>query len=84
MEKIHSLEKFMGEKIESGAKCIGVYTHGLKTDSEITETFAFTCGGPLMFENRYYKIQVECDNLVSEMMFEYYNSRNRFAPRFAT
>lgn len=57
---------------------------GLKTDSEITETFAFTCGGPLMFENGYYKIQVECDNVASEMMFEYYSSRNRFTPRFAT
>lgn len=31
---------------------------GLKTDHNITETFAFTCGGPLMFENGYYKIQV--------------------------
>lgn len=55
---------------------------GLRTDSGITETFAFTCGGPLMFENGYYTIQVECENAVSEMMFEYYASRNRFAPRF--
>ena len=57
---------------------------GLKTDPEITETFAFTCGGPRMFENGYYKIQVECDDAVSEMKFEYYSSCNRFAPRFTT
>ena len=49
----------------------------LKTDSDTTETFAFTCGGPLMFENGYYTIQVECDGAISESMFEYYNSRSR-------
>ena len=51
---------------------------GLKTDVDTTETFAFTCGGPLMFENGYYTIKVECENVVSETMFEYYNQRNRF------
>ena len=55
---------------------------GLKTDAQITETFAFTCGGPLMFENGYYTIKVECENAVSEMMFEYYNPRHRFGPKF--
>lgn len=57
---------------------------GLRTNSGITETFAFTCGGPLMFENGYYTIQVECENAVSEMMFEYYSPRNRFTPKFGT
>ncbi len=52
----------------------------LKTDPNTTETFAFTCGGPFMFENGYYVIRVECDHIVSETMFEYYNSRNRFGP----
>ena len=55
----------------------------LKTAMDTTETFAFTCGGPFMFENGYYTIKVECDNVVSETMFEYYNSRNRFKPKFA-
>ena len=55
---------------------------GLKTDAETTETFAFTCGGPFMFENGYYMIKVECENVVSETMFEYYNSGNRFRPKF--
>ncbi|MDH3311676.1 MAG: hypothetical protein OEM28_00845 [Nitrosopumilus sp.] len=50
----------------------------LKTDAETTETFAFTCGGPFMFENGYYTIKVECENAVSETMFEYYNTKNRF------
>ncbi len=58
-----------GRKIDSS---------GLKTDVDTTETFAFTCGGPFMFENGYHMIRVESDNVVSEMMFEYYNSRNRF------
>lgn len=57
---------------------------GLKTDPQTTETFAFTCGGPLMFENGYYTIQVKCESAVSEMMFEYYAPRNRFPPRFGT
>ena len=48
----------------------------LKTDSDTTETFAFTCGGPLMFENGYYTIRVECDGAISESMFEYYNSHS--------
>jgi len=51
---------------------------GLKTNVDTTETFAFTCGGPFMFENGYYTIKVECENIISETMFEYYNSRNRF------
>ena len=53
---------------------------GLKTDVDTTETFAFTCGGPFMFENGYYMIRVECENAISETMFEYYNSKNRFGP----
>ncbi len=55
---------------------------GLKTDAQTTETFAFTCGGPFMFENRHHAIRVECEDAVSEAMFEYYNSKNRFRPRF--
>lgn len=57
---------------------ITVDSAGLKTDTKTTETFAFTCGGSLMFENGYYTIKVECDNVVSEAMFEYYNPKNRF------
>jgi len=49
----------------------------LKTDSDTTETFAFTCGGPFMFENGYYTIKVECDGAISESMFEYYNSNSK-------
>ena len=48
----------------------------------ITETFAFTCGGPFMFENGYHMIRVECENAISETMFEYYNSKNRFGSGF--
>jgi hypothetical protein len=55
---------------------------GLKTDAETTETFAFTCGGPLMFENGHYMIRVECENAVSEGIFEYYSTRNQFRPKF--
>lgn len=55
---------------------------GLKTDAEITETFAFTCGGPLMIKNWNYTIRVECENVVSEGMFEYYSARNRFRGGF--
>ena len=62
-----------GRKIDSS---------GLKTDAQTTETFAFTCGGPFMFENVYYTIKVECENAVSEAMFEYYNSKNRFGSGF--
>jgi hypothetical protein len=62
-----------GRKIDSS---------GLKTDADITETFACTCGGPFMFENGYHTIRVECENAVSETMFEYYNSKNRFGPKF--
>jgi hypothetical protein len=62
-----------GRKIDSS---------GLKTDAQITETFAFTCGGPFMFENGYYTIKVDCENAVSEAMFEYYNSKNRFGSGF--
>ena len=54
----------------------------LKTEVGITETFAITCGGPFMFENGYYKIRVECDNFVSEKMFEYYNSRSKIESGF--
>jgi hypothetical protein len=61
-----------------------VDSSGLVTNSWITETFAFTCGGPLMFENGYYTIRVTCDGIVSETMFEYYSSRNRFSPKFGT
>jgi hypothetical protein len=57
-----------GRKIDS--------TH-LTTKVGITETFAFTCGGPFMFENGYYTIRVECDNFISEKMFEYYKSPNQ-------
>ncbi len=57
-----------GRKIDSS---------GLKTDEQITETFAFTCGGPFMFENGCYAIKAECENAVTETMFEYYNSKNR-------
>ena len=57
---------------------IKVDTAPLKTSVDTTETFALTCGGPLMFENGTYVIRVECDNVVSEALFEYYNSRNRF------
>ena len=46
----------------------------LMTNSDTTETFAMTCGGPTMLENGYYTIRVECDGAVSESMFEYYNS----------
>jgi len=62
-----------GRKIDSS---------GLKTDANTTETFAFTCGGPFMFENGYHTIRVDCGNAVSEAMFEYYNSKNRFGLRF--
>ena len=55
---------------------------GLKTDINTTETFAFTCGGPFMFENGYHTIRVECDDAITEMMFEYFNSKNRFRPEF--
>jgi len=55
---------------------------GLKTDAQTTETFAFTCDGPFMFENGYHTIKVERENVVSEAMFEYYNSKNRFDPGF--
>ncbi len=57
-------------------------TAGLKTDVDTTETFAFTCGGPFMFENGYYTIRVECENTVSEAMFEYYDPKNRFGSGF--
>lgn len=50
----------------------------LQTDIETTETFAFTCGGTLMFENGHYVIRVECDDAISERTFEYYSVRNRF------
>ena len=36
-----------------------------------------------MFENGYYVIRVECENVISETMFEYYNSKNRFGPGIA-
>ena len=62
-----------GRKIDSS---------GLKTDENTTETFAFTCGGPFMFENGYHTVRVECENSVSEAMFEYYNSKNRFGRGF--
>ena len=55
---------------------------GLKTDVNTTETFAFTRGGPFMFENGYHTIRVECEDVISEAMFEYFNSKNRFGPRF--
>jgi len=58
---------------------ITVDSAGLKTD---TETFAFTCGGSFMFENGYYVIRVQCENIISENMFEYYNSKNRFKQGF--
>ena len=61
---------------------ITVDSAGLKTDSQTTETFAFTCGGRLMFENGYYTIRVECENVISETMFEYFSSKNRFRPKF--
>jgi hypothetical protein len=61
---------------------ITIDTAPLKTAAYTTETFALTCGGPLMFENGYYWIRVECDNAVSEAMFEYYNSKNRFKRGF--
>ena len=54
-----------GKKVDSAV---------LMTDSDTTETFAMTCGGPAMIENGYYTIRVECDGAVSESMFEYYNS----------
>ena len=57
-------------------------SNGLVTDDETTETFAFTCGGPKMFENGHYVIKVECDKVVSESMFEYYSVRNRFLGGF--
>ena len=43
-------------------------------DVAITETSntAFTCGGLFMFENGYYTIRAESDNMVSESMFEHY------------
>ncbi len=53
----------------------------LKTTPDETETFIFACGGRAMFENGYYTIRVECENIVSESMFEYYSSKNRFNPR---
>lgn len=65
-----------------GPKGLTVDSSGLKTDASSTETFAFTCGGPRMFENGYYTIRVECENAISEAMFEYYSSKNRFTPRF--
>ena len=49
----------------------------LKSHEDTTETFAFTCGGPFMFENGYYTIRVESDNIVSETMFEYYKKSNQ-------
>ncbi len=52
-----------------------VDTAVLKTDSDTTETFAMTCGGPGMIEDGYYTIQVKCDGAISESMFEYFNSR---------
>lgn len=61
-----------------------VDSFGLMTNSGITETFAFICGSSFMFENGYYTIRVVCDNIVSETMFEYYSSRNRFRPKFGT
>jgi hypothetical protein len=63
---------------------ITIDSSGLKTDADTTETFAFTCGGPRMFENGYYLIKVECENVVSETMFEYYSTRNRFRAKFGT
>lgn len=42
-----------GRKIDSS---------GMETRLETTETFAFTCGGPFMFENGYHTIKVECEN----------------------
>ena len=57
---------------------------GLKTDANTTEIFAFTCGGSLMFENGNYVIRVECENVVSETIFEYYSTRNRFRAKFGT
>ena len=53
-----------------------------KLKSDITETFAFTCGGPFMFENGYYMIRVKCEDVVSEGMFEYYRTPNQFRPKF--
>ena len=52
-----------GRKIDSAV---------LDPQSDITQTFVFTCSGQFMFENGYYTIQVESDNMVSESMFEYY------------
>ena len=54
----------------------------LNTDADTTETFAFTCGGPFMFENGYYTIKLECENAIYEAMFEYSNSKNRFGLGF--
>ena len=61
---------------------IKVDSAGLRADPQTTETFAFTCGGRLMFENGYYTIRVECEEAVSEAMFEYFSSKNRFRPKF--
>ncbi|MCV0411545.1 hypothetical protein [Nitrosarchaeum sp.] len=60
---------------------ITIDSAGLKTDTKTTETFAFTCGGPFMFENGCYTIRVQCENVISENMFEYYNSKNRLKPK---
>jgi len=60
-----------GRKIDSAS---------LNPEVGITETFAFTCGGPFMFENGYYMIRVERDNFISESMFEYYNSKSTSHP----
>jgi len=66
-----------------GPTGIKVASASLKTIVDTTETFAFACGGPLMFVNGYYTIRVECYNVISETMFEYYNARNRDGPWFA-
>ena len=48
----------------------------LITAKDSTETFALTCGGPMMLQSGYYTIKVECDDAISETMFEYYHSHN--------
>ncbi len=50
----------------------------LQTSVNTTETFVMTCGGEHMNESGYYTIMVKCDGAISEAMFEYYNSKNRF------
>ena len=57
-----AMEKFYGTIINTGKDI---------------ETFVFLCGGPLMITNGYYIIRVQCGEIISEAMFEYYKKGNQ-------